>query len=248
MLPHDIFVRVRTAQDGAAPGGKMFTMPSQEKGAPSSGQMPPPADQPAEGKADAGRSSYHHGNLRATLIESGKELLEAKGVPAFSLRLAARTAGVSQTAPYHHFTDKDGLLDAISADGFQRLGAELEAAAHGGIRPMVLAFLRFARANPQMFRLMFAAHPASRPRTADLAAAFERCWAACMGATRRELGDNDDTSDRARQATLAVWSGMYGLSRLLEDGTGAAAGLDDRSAAESVVQILQRGIGALANA
>jgi len=223
-------------------------MPRQEKGAPSSGNIPPTVDQAAEETADGGRSSYHHGNLRSTLIESGKDLLETKGLPAFSLRLAARTAGVSQTAPYHHFTDKDGLLDAMAADGFQRLGAELEAAARGGIRPMILAFLRFARANPQMFRLMFAAHPASRPRTADLAAAFERCWAACRGATCQELGDNDDTSDRARQATLAVWSGMYGLSRLLEDGTGTAAGLDDQSAAESVVQILQRGIGKMADA
>jgi len=221
-------------------------MPRQEKGAPSSGKIPPAVDEAAEGTAETGRSSYHHGNLRSTLIESGKDLLETKGLPAFSLRLAARTAGVSQTAPYHHFTDKDGLLDAIAADGFQRLGAELEAAAHGGIRPMVLAFLRFARANPQMFRLMFAAQPASRQRPADLAAAFERCWTACMGATRQELGDNDDTSDHARQATLAVWSGMYGLSRLLEDGT--ADGLDDESATDSVVRILQRGIGKMTDA
>ena len=222
-------------------------MPSQETGAPFAGQPPHASDAAANAAADdragAGRGSYHHGNLRATLIESGKELLEAKGVPAFSLRLAARTAGVSQTAPYHHFTDKDGLLDAMATDGFQRLGAELETASSGGIRPMVLAFLRFARANPQMFRLMFAAHPASRPRPADLAAAFERCWAACMAATRQELGDNDDRSDHARQATLAVWSGMYGLTRMLEDGTAAAIALDDAAAAASIVQILQRGIG-----
>ena len=224
----------------------MSVMPSQEKGAPSSGQMPPTVDHPAEGAPDTGRNSYHHGNLRATLIESGKDLLETKGLPAFSLRMAARTAGVSQTAPYHHFTDKDGLLDAMAADGFQRLGAELEAAARGGIRPMILAFLRFARANPQMFRLMFAAQPPARQRPADLAAAFARCWTACMAATRQELGDNDDNSIRARQSNLAVWSGMYGLARMLEDGTAAAIALDDAAAADSVVQILQRGISQIA--
>lgn len=226
-------------------------MPSYEKGTPSAGQPPQSTDPTAaseakEARIEASRGTYHHGNLRATLIESGKELLEAKGAPAFSLRQAARTAGVSQTAPYHHFTDKDGLLDAIAADGFQRLGAELEAAAVGGIRPMVLAFLRFARANPQMFRLMFAAQPPARQRPADLAAAFARCWTACMAATRQELGDNDDNSTRARQSNLAVWSGMYGLARMLEDGTAAAIALDDAAAADSVVQILQRGISQIA--
>jgi AcrR family transcriptional regulator len=188
------------------------------------------------------KAGYHHRNLRQTLIESGKQLLETQGLPAFSLRMAARTAGVSQTAPYHHFADKDGLLAAMAADGFTRLAGEMEAAAPHGIRAAMTAFTRFARANPQMFRLMFASDPASRPAGAELKSAFDRCCAACADAIRREMGEADASTPRVRQATLAVWSSMYGLSRLLIDAIGPAAAGEGEDAAQAVVDIVQRGI------
>ena len=194
-------------------------------------------------KVSGGKAGYHHKNLRNALIESGKQLLESSGLPGFSLRMAARTAGVSQTAPYHHFPDKDGLLAAMAADGFQRLATDLEAVADGGVRPLMLAFLRFAKDNPQMFRLMFATDPAARPPSGDLKLAFDRCWSVCAAATRRQLGEGDESSPKARQATLAVWSGMYGLARLLIDAIGPTTDLDDERAADAVVDIFQRGLG-----
>ena len=64
---------------------------------------------------------YHHGNLRATLIDEGARIIEKRGIPALTLRAVAEAAGVSRQAPYHHFGDKDGLLAAIAVAGFEQL-------------------------------------------------------------------------------------------------------------------------------
>ena len=85
--------------------------------------------------------TYHHGNLRATLLQRAEDALAAG--EDLSLRELARRAGVSHAAPRRHFADKQALLDALAEDGFSRLGALLSEAATGrrllhpaaGLRP-----------------------------------------------------------------------------------------------------------------
>ena len=62
--------------------------------------------------------AYHHGNLRATLIDLGLKLIEEKGIPGLTLRDMGARAGVSRTAAYRHFASKAELLDAICDLGF----------------------------------------------------------------------------------------------------------------------------------
>ncbi len=64
---------------------------------------------------------YHHGDLRDALIRAARMILEKKGLAALSLRGVARVAKVSPAAPYHHFADKQALLDAVAAQGFDAL-------------------------------------------------------------------------------------------------------------------------------
>src|SRR5687768_2929710 len=78
--------------------------------------------------------SYHHGALREALISAAAALIEQKGLEGFSLRETARRAGVSPSAPAHHFGDARGLLTAIATQGFEALAAALEAADSGGSR------------------------------------------------------------------------------------------------------------------
>ena len=66
---------------------------------------------------------YHHGNLRAALLEPAERALRERGVGGLSLRELAREVGVSHAAPRRHFADKQALLDALAEDGFERLGA-----------------------------------------------------------------------------------------------------------------------------
>ena len=77
----------------------------------------------------ARQRNYHHGNLRAELLDSALEQLETAGADALSLRALARGVGVSQTAPYRHFNDKGDLLAALAAVGYRRLLNDLRQAA-----------------------------------------------------------------------------------------------------------------------
>src|SRR5260370_35374494 len=68
---------------------------------------------------------YHHGNLKQELLDSAVALIAEVGSQAFTLRELARQAGVSHNAPYRHFKDKEDLLGAVAAQGFDRLTASM---------------------------------------------------------------------------------------------------------------------------
>lgn len=82
----------------------------------------------AEDKQPKQRDTYHHGNLRGTLIDVGASLLAEKGAEGFSMREVARRAGVAVAAPSHHFGNAKGLLTAIATCGFEFLDVQLSAA------------------------------------------------------------------------------------------------------------------------
>src|SRR4051812_18850534 len=87
--------------------------------------------------------AYHHGNLRAALLEGAERTLAAGA--ELSLRELARAVGVSHAAPRRHFADKQALLDALAEDGFLRLGAALDDALAGAGPAFDARLLEFAR-------------------------------------------------------------------------------------------------------
>src|SRR5271170_2322431 len=105
------------------------------------------------------RRAYHHGNLRAALIETSLELIEKKGVPALTLREIGARLGVSRSAAYRHFEDKAQLLAAISEAGFEQFADALELAR---VSAMGLAYVRFAADHRAHFEVMF--RPSDEPR------------------------------------------------------------------------------------
>lgn len=105
---------------------------------------------------------YHHGDLKLALIEAGISLLNREGYEAFSLRKVARECGVSQTAPYRHFSDKDELINAMIMHIMQQFNQSLEQAAReypdnpkAQISAMGMAYIRFFVNNPDYLRLIF---------------------------------------------------------------------------------------------
>lgn len=105
---------------------------------------------------------YHHGDLRAALIDAAMEMLEAE--ESYSMRAVARRAGVSQTAPYRHFADRDALDSAVAVEGFRDLRDELSqaladapelAAPTDLLTELGVAYVDFALRRPKLFRLMF---------------------------------------------------------------------------------------------
>ncbi len=105
--------------------------------------------------------SYHHGNLKQALLKASLELIRKAGPGAFTLREVARRAGVSHNAPYRHFRDKEELLAALAAEGFDRLTAAMIKAAgsaSGAMERFGLSgrgYVEFALRYPQHFAVMF---------------------------------------------------------------------------------------------
>ena len=143
-------------------------------------------------------ATYHHGDLRAAVVSAAWKMIEKEGVEGLSLREAARRAGVSHNAPYRHFADRDALLAALVAEGFAQLERALEGRAG---RELGEAYVTFALANPQRFRLMFSGARTS----AALHTRFARSFA--------HLG-----ADGAAAAGAAAWSLVHGLASLILEG------------------------------
>jgi len=177
----------------------------------------------------AKRTSYHHGNLRRALLDSGLALLAEKGPDGFTLREVARRAGVSHAAPYHHFPDKGALVRAIVAESFDLLGSALADAAWSAgdnpldqIRAMGLAYVEFALDHPERYRLMFRSElsrsgDSELPTAADAAGgtAFATLMSAVQDAADRgQLRAGTD----AGGAAVAAWSSVHGLSSLILEG------------------------------
>lgn len=107
------------------------------------------------------KQAYHHKDLRNALIDEALAILDAEGSGELTLRDLARRLGVTHTAPYAHFADKTALLVAVADEGFERLKAALAKArdSHGNVRErfvaQALAYVQFARENPNLYRLMF---------------------------------------------------------------------------------------------
>lgn len=104
------------------------------------------------------KSSYHHGDLRAALLTTAMQMLESG--ETFSLRAIARNAGVSPTAPYRHFPDRDALESALAVQGFGDLKHDLTAGRElptsiADLAEFGVAYVDFAMRRPALFRLMF---------------------------------------------------------------------------------------------
>lgn len=107
--------------------------------------------------------SYHHGSLRAALLEAAERRLRADGADRLSLRDLAREVGVSHGAPRRHFADRQALLDALAESGFGRLDQELrEALERAGqgytsrLHAGAVAYARFATENTSLLEVMYA--------------------------------------------------------------------------------------------
>src|SRR5580698_6568328 len=107
------------------------------------------------------KSTYHHGDLSNALVAAALEVVEREGVESISIRELAGALGVSRAAPYRHFSDRDALLAAVAARGFEGLiaGYEEALAQPGGgcerLRRVTLVYFDFAIGRPGLHRLMF---------------------------------------------------------------------------------------------
>lgn len=175
---------------------------------------------------EAVKSSYHHGDLRAALITTAMGMLE-RGEP-FSIRAVAREAGVSATAPYRHFPDREALESALAADGLRDLRADLVRDRDLPSTPAELAefgvaYVEFALRRPALFRLMFGneCNTEDEERVKAAAEVHELLAAAITG-----VFPDSDPIDLA----LGGWGLVHGLAFLYLDRKLTAPSIDEVAA------------------
>jgi len=159
---------------------------------------------------------YRHGNLPIALQEAARQILDENGLHAVGLRETARRVGVSATAAYRHFTNKEDLLASIAAEGFQELAAAMQGATRGA-NPLIragLAYIEFADQNRGLFRLMFGPVLAERTKYPALLAASTDVEAMLV----RGVADLDPRPLNDNHAAMAAWGLVHGLAHLIVDG------------------------------
>jgi len=166
---------------------------------------------------------YHHGDLRRALIEEAARTLERDGVDAVSFRALARALDVSHAAPGHHFTDRNELLSELAADGYAGLADALSTAMAdhppgSWLERTGQAYVRFAVANPERYRMMFA----SRLMTGDcpdrLRAESSRAYLLLLRAAYEREPEVDPVAYRLQAPELRAWSLVHGSVMLWLDG------------------------------
>lgn len=186
------------------------------------------AAKPARGKkkpstAEA-RDTYHHGDLRRALLDATLKLIDERGPHGFTLRAAAREAGVTAGATYHHFEDKDALLAAVAEEGFDDFRLVLEAAAKQAApnalersRNVGVAYVLFAVQQPTRFRTMVGFGVQSRMQHGELAATALATYAAVRDVVVEGLRRTPDELISASEV-LGWWSMAHGLALLAIEG------------------------------
>ena len=178
-------------------------------------QAPPPVP------PDATARRYHHGDLRAALVEAGLKLLADSTGDAPGLREVARAVGVSAAAVYRHFPSREALLRALAFAGLERLGAAQAAAMAGGatakdaFNASGRAYVRFALANPSLYRLIFAT--AGGSDRSGMPGDDNEPGRLLLGSVARIYGDRLSGHSQ-RIVALRAWAIVHGLSMLALDG------------------------------
>lgn len=166
-----------------------------------------------------GKSAYHHGDLRAAVIAAGLKRLAAGDGAELGLRALARDVGVSATALYRHFPDKEALLDALADEGLRRLGA-LQAKAWtqagggaAGFKATGIAYVRFAHDEPALFRLSFTRQMPERRAEEGQGDG----GAIAYDLLRKGVGAMLPGAPDADIAALHAWALVHGLAMLILD-------------------------------
>jgi len=176
------------------------------------------SDTPSEGSAKGGR--YHHGDLRAALVDVAISLIAERGVREFSLAEASRRLGVTVAAPYRHFADRDDLLAAVGMRALEEFAAALAAEERDTDPPeqrlaaLARAYVRFAGEQRPLFDTLFVAG-IDKNRYPEFRRAFhalEDTFRACA----LEVCEHDA---RAADALMAATEATaHGHATLLLDG------------------------------
>ena len=197
---------------------------------------------------------YHHGDLHREILCTARALLEENNIASLSLRAVAKKVGVSHTAPYRHFKDKESLLAGVAAIGFAEITSQMAKAVelHPGnpaaqLQEAGQRYVQLVMDNPQCVQLMFGGilpcddtYPELRA-SGDLA--FERLKMIIEEGRSSGVFKQDDVELMA----MTAWSCIHGLSVLFIHGSldiAASTPLEIHTFTDAVTGALLNGLRA----
>lgn len=172
------------------------------------------------------KKSYHHGNLRESLIEAAIEIIAERGRSEFTLRELAKRLGVTHAATYHHFKDKDDLLSTVAERGYKEMGEYLEEVSEKGdqnpimkMRRMGAAYVRYAFENQAYFRVMFGQKFADINAYPEMEEAGKATKDMMEGLVRAGQQAGIYSQDHDVEELIAIsWATVHGLALLTING------------------------------
>jgi AcrR family transcriptional regulator len=166
---------------------------------------------------------YHHGNLKAALINAGLEIVEESGLADLSLRNCAKRVGVSHTAIKNHFGNMAGLINAMAACGYQQLASWMQNGLISGAsrserrNAALIGYVDFATDHPSLYELMFMrSHAGSND--SELMEQISQCYAILQDVSHNLDWDKSGKPDCDLRAQMMFWSIIHGYVQLSSAG------------------------------
>ncbi|MFJ9554617.1 TetR/AcrR family transcriptional regulator [Nocardiopsis sp. NPDC101807] len=163
---------------------------------------------------------YHHGNLRAVLLDAAARGLRERGADQLSLRDLAREVGVSHAAPRRHFSDRQALLDALAESGFAQLDAALRAGLEGAgdgfparVRVAMTAYTRFATENAALLELMYSSK--HRPGATRVVEAAEAPFGLMADLIERGQAEGALRAGDPERIGLVLFATLQGIASII---------------------------------
>jgi AcrR family transcriptional regulator len=179
------------------------------------------------------KKNYHHGDLKNALIQAGVEILAKDGVSGLSLRKVALKAGVSHSAPYAHFVDKQALIAAISTEGFRQLYERVSAVTTKyksqptkQLIEVAWAYVQFAMDDPDRFKVMFSAVLEKEKEYPEFVAESQRNFQLVKMIVEANQASAQLRSGPSELVALSAWGIVHGFVMLLLEGQIPHAVLD----------------------
>jgi AcrR family transcriptional regulator len=168
---------------------------------------------------------YHHGDLKNALVKAGVNILSKEGIEGLSLRKVAERAGVSHSAPYSHFSDKQALIAAISTEGFKQLYTELDTAIAAypdnpklQLQESAWAYLLFAMNNTDTFKIMFSGVLEKEKEYPDFVEISQKTFDRVTEIVRACQAAGILRATPPELMSVAVWGQVHGIISLLLEG------------------------------
>lgn len=192
------------------------------------------------------KSPYHHGDLKNALIKAGADILATEGAGSLTLRKVAAKAGVSHSAPYAHFADKETLIAAITTAGFQQLHDRLAATMKMELDDpsdllleVAYTYTQFAQESAAFYKLMFSGLLEHEQAFPDFVAISKTSFQLLVDLVTRCQNAGILPEGPADILAVSVWSLVHGFTSLLLERQIPHAVLDRQSLKELLRKTIQ---------